>query len=61
MTMLKSAAGAPDAWLMHESFNMDDANTFTRPWFAWANSMFASLVLKLSKERPHLVGISPSR
>ena len=61
MTMLKSAAGAPDAWLMHESFNMDDANTFTRPWFAWANSMFASLILTLSKERPHLVGISPSR
>ena len=23
---------------MHESFDKDDAASFTRPWFAWANS-----------------------
>lgn len=30
---------------MHESFNPDDPSEFTRPWFAWANSMFASCCL----------------
>lgn len=31
--------------LMHESFNPDNPSEFTRPWFAWANSMFASCCL----------------
>lgn len=29
---------------MHEGFDVDDPNRFTRPWFAWADSMFALLV-----------------
>ncbi len=33
--------------LMHESINVDRPEEFTRPWFAWANSMFAELVLRL--------------
>jgi meiotically up-regulated gene 157 (Mug157) protein len=41
---------------MHESFWKDDAGEFTRPWFAWANAMFAELILNLAKERPHLLG-----
>jgi len=40
---------------MHESFWKDDASQFTRPWFAWANSLFGELILTLSKERPHLL------
>lgn len=32
--------------LMHESFDPNDPNHFTRPWFAWANSLFAELVYK---------------
>ena len=31
--------------LMHEEFHVDDPTDFTRPWFAWANSMFAELCL----------------
>lgn len=31
--------------LMHEGFDCDDPSRFTRPWFAWANSMYAELVL----------------
>lgn len=29
------------ALCMHEGFDCNDPNQFTRPWFAWANSMFA--------------------
>jgi meiotically up-regulated gene 157 (Mug157) protein len=34
--------------LMHESFDVDDPASFTRPWFAWANSLFAELALRLA-------------
>lgn len=40
---------------MHESFDKDDANKFTRKWFAWANTLFGEMILKLEKERPHLL------
>jgi meiotically up-regulated gene 157 (Mug157) protein len=33
--------------LMHESFHKDDPAQFTRPWFAWANSLFAEMVMDL--------------
>lgn len=40
---------------MHESFQKDDATKFTRKWFAWANTLFGELILKLYHERPHLL------
>jgi meiotically up-regulated gene 157 (Mug157) protein len=40
---------------MHESFDQDDPAKFTRPWFAWANSLFGELILKLYAERPALL------
>jgi len=40
---------------MHESFNKDDARNFTRPWFAWANTLFGELIMKLAEERPALL------
>lgn len=30
----------------HESFDVDDDTKFTRPWFCWANSLFAELVIE---------------
>jgi uncharacterized protein len=33
--------------LMHEAFDKDDPTKYTRPWFAWANSMFAEFVMEL--------------
>jgi len=32
---------------MHESFDPDNPEAFTRPWFAWADSMFAEAALRL--------------
>lgn len=35
---------------MHESFHKDDPSNFTRKWFAWANTLFGELILKLINE-----------
>ena len=35
---------------MHESFYKDDAAKFTREWFAWQNTLFGELILKLVNE-----------
>jgi meiotically up-regulated gene 157 (Mug157) protein len=40
---------------MHESFYRDDASKFTRKWFAWANTLFGELVVKLYHEKPALL------
>ena len=33
--------------LMHESFDPNDPAKFTRTWFAWANTIFGELILKI--------------
>ena len=53
LQILKSTTGGTG--LMHESFNKDDPSCFTRPWFAWANSLFGELILNLAEGRPHLI------
>jgi meiotically up-regulated gene 157 (Mug157) protein len=40
---------------MHESFHKDAPSRFTRKWFAWANTMFGELILKLHSHRPSLL------
>ncbi len=35
---------------MHESFHKDNPANFTRAWFAWQNTLFGELVLKLIKD-----------
>ncbi|HEX4121725.1 MAG TPA: glycoside hydrolase family 125 protein [Verrucomicrobiae bacterium] len=40
---------------MHESFNEDNPSKFTRAWFAWANTIFGELILKVHAERPQLL------
>ena len=42
--LLKTDAGTG---FIHESFNRNNASDFTRPWFAWQNTLFGELVLKL--------------
>ncbi len=36
-------------YLMHESFDKNCPEEFTRPWFSWANSLFAELMIKISE------------
>ena len=40
---------------MHEAFNKDDANKFSRKWFAWANTIFGELILTTHAQRPRLL------
>jgi meiotically up-regulated gene 157 (Mug157) protein len=48
------AAAGPDAGtgFMHEAFDADDPAQFSRPWFAWANSLFGELMLNVARKRP---------
>ena len=50
---LKASAGKTG--FMHESFDKDDAAVFTRPWFAWANTLFGELIGKVAASRPALL------
>ncbi len=49
LTMLKNTHA--DTGFMHESFNPDNPKDFTRHWFAWANTIFGELILKIYNER----------
>lgn len=40
---------------IHESFHKDNPADFSRGWFAWANTLFAELVLKISEKYPELL------
>ena len=53
LSMLKAAAAATG--FIHESYNKDDAAQFTRPWFAWANTLFGELIAHLAQQRPQLL------
>lgn len=35
---------------MHESFDCDDPANYTRPWFSWANSMYAEFIMALQEQ-----------
>ena len=40
---------------MHEAFDKDNPNNYFRSWFAWANTLFGELIIKIQDERPHLL------
>lgn len=39
-----------DTGFMHESFHKNNPGKFTRPWFSWANTLFAELIIKYLSE-----------
>ena len=47
-----------DTGFMHESIDVNNPRHFTRPWFAWANSLFGEFILKLYRERRALLNLS---
>ena len=53
-TLTRTTAGTG---MMHESFFKDDPSKFTRAWFAWANTLFGELVVKLAAERSAMLGV----
>jgi uncharacterized protein len=48
----KSNAGTG---FMHESFNKDDVNIYTRKWFAWANTLFGEFLWETFQTNPDLL------
>ncbi|MGD9930303.1 MAG: glycoside hydrolase family 125 protein [Mangrovibacterium sp.] len=50
--LLKTHAGTG---FMHETFHKDDPEKYTRSWFAWANTLFGELILKLYHTKPELL------
>lgn len=42
-------------YFMHESFQENNPADFTRPWFAWANTLFGELILRLASSKPQLL------
>lgn len=40
---------------MHESFDKDDASKYSRSWFAWANTLFGEMIIKIYDERKSLL------
>jgi hypothetical protein len=53
LDMLQKSHGGTG--FMHESFHKDDATKYSRPWFAWANTLFGEFVWKVYRERRHLL------
>ncbi len=42
-------------FFMHEGFDKDDPSRFTRPWFSWANSLFAAFIIENQADLADLI------
>jgi meiotically up-regulated gene 157 (Mug157) protein len=49
------AASAAATGFMHESYFKDNVAQFSRPWFAWANTLFGELIAKVVATKPQLL------
>ncbi|WP_338357488.1 glycoside hydrolase family 125 protein [Yeosuana marina] len=47
-----------DTGFMHEAFHKDNPYDFNRTWFAWANTLFGELILKIHNENPDLLAMN---
>ena len=55
LKMLKTTHAG--AGFMHEGFNKDNPKDYSRDWFAWANTLFGELILKIFDENKKLLSI----
>ena len=53
LTLLRNTDG--DTGFMHESFHVDNPAKLTRSWFAWTNTLFGELIVKIYHEHPELL------
>jgi meiotically up-regulated gene 157 (Mug157) protein len=53
LSMLKRTHA--ETGFMHESFDPDNPKNFTRKWFAWANTIFGEMILKIYNEKKSLL------
>ena len=44
-----------DTGFMHEGFDKDNPKNYSRSWFAWANTLFGELIVKIHKENPEIL------
>lgn len=51
-TLVRSSVGTG---LIHETFNVNNMNDYTRTWFAWANGLVGELLLQLLVTKPQLL------
>jgi hypothetical protein len=51
--MLKASSAGTG--FIHESYNKDDPSQFTRPWFAWANTLFGEFIARIAQRKPELL------
>lgn len=52
---LTSVLNVSPLGLVHESVRVSSTTDYTRPWFAWANSVFAQTIIDLAARKPHLI------
>jgi meiotically up-regulated gene 157 (Mug157) protein len=53
LSMLRASSAGTG--FMHESYNKNDATRYTRPWFAWANTLLGELIAKVAHTKPALL------
>jgi meiotically up-regulated gene 157 (Mug157) protein len=53
LQMLKTSTAG--SGFIHESYQKNNPKKFTRPWFAWANTLFGELIGKVAISKPELL------
>ncbi|KAH0547724.1 hypothetical protein FGG08_000214 [Glutinoglossum americanum] len=55
MGALELVKSASRLGLIHETIDVNLLSSYTRSWFAWANSLYSVVILDLAQRKPHLL------